>query len=209
MPDLHPLIDGVDLICDRHHRAADYHWIFESLYEQVRSNWTRHREPERWPTPDKIWALRTAPDFKFHPTQRLEKQLQKQIAICLQNKGWGNDVPTASGLVNGRGRQMNVDLAHQIPDGYELIELKLESNTSYAAAFQVMRYGAIYMLYRLEPELSRRFRLHSMMRAKLIVLEVLAPHDYYAGDQKAMSQFETQLNRELARFTASRSLGFG
>ena len=53
----------------------------------------------------------------------------------------------------------------------ELIELKIESDTPYDAAFQILRYGAVYMLYRLEPERARRFKLHSMMRAKRIVLE--------------------------------------
>jgi hypothetical protein len=40
---------------------------------------------------------------------------------------------------------MNVDLAHPVTDGVELIELKIESNTPYDAALQVLRYGAVYM----------------------------------------------------------------
>ena len=39
------------------------------------------------------------------------------------------------------------------------------------------------MLYRLEPELEGRFKSNPVMRAKRVVLEVLAPHPYYSrGD---------------------------
>jgi hypothetical protein len=48
------------------------------LYKRIRENWNQHREPGRWPTPDKNWVLRVAPEFTKHPTQHLEKQLQKQ-----------------------------------------------------------------------------------------------------------------------------------
>lgn len=49
---------------------------------------------------------------------------------------------------------MNVDLAHRLADGFELVELKLKSNTPYDGALQILGYGAIYMLFRLEPELK-------------------------------------------------------
>jgi hypothetical protein len=130
----------------------------------------------------------------------LEKQLQKNIAILLQDEGWGNDVPTASGLVNDRSRQMNIDLAHRIPGGFEFIELKLESNTPYEAALQILRYGAVYMLYRLEPELAKRFRGNQMMNAKHIVLEVLAPDRYYRSKDADLPLLETELNRQVGEF---------
>jgi len=104
MSQVHPLLEGLEKIYDRHRAGPDLDGLFESLYEQIRTNWARHREPDRWPTTEKNWVLRVAPDFTRHPTHRLEKQLQKQIAICLESEGWGNDVPTASGLVNARGR---------------------------------------------------------------------------------------------------------
>ncbi|MGH9648443.1 MAG: hypothetical protein ACRD4E_16690, partial [Bryobacteraceae bacterium] len=109
--------------------------LFELLYERIRKNWIQNREPNRWPTSSN-WVLRLAPEFTHDASRRFEKQLQKQIAICLENEGWGNDVPTASGLVNSRSRHMNVDLAHRLTNGFELVELKLESNTPYDAALQ-------------------------------------------------------------------------
>ncbi len=204
---VHPLLDGVNAICDRYRTLSQRAGLFEELYKRIRENWNRHREPDRWPTPDKNWVLRVAPEFTAHPTQHKEKQLQKQIAIYLENEGWGNDVPTASGLVNARGRQMNIDLAHRVDGGFELIELKLESNTPYDAALQVLRYGAVYMLYRLEPELARRFKLHSMMRAKHIVLEVLAPHSYYSRGDVDLRCLEMQLDHEVETFGERRNAG--
>lgn len=197
---VHPLLEGIHGVGERYRTLPQRSGLFEEMYKRIRENWNRYREPDRWPTPEKNWVLRLAPDFTAHPTQRLEKQLQKQIAICLENEGWGNDLPTASGLVNARGRQMNVDLAHRVQDGFELIELKVESDSPYDAALQVLRYGAIYMLYRLEPELARRFKLHSMMRAKRVVLEVLAPHSYYSAGDVDLPCLETQLDDEIATF---------
>jgi hypothetical protein len=182
MTKIHPLLDGVNAIGELARGLRDRPRLFEQVYEQIRMNWVSNQAVERWPSQSN-WVLRIAPEFTQHPTQYLEKQLQKNIVILLQDEGWGNDVPTASGLLNDRGRQMNIDLAHRIPDGFEFIELKLDSNTPYEAALQILRYGAIYMLYRLEPELIKRFKGNQMMNAKHIVLEVLAPDRYYSlGD---------------------------
>lgn len=91
------------------------------------------------------------PNHCIPADQRVREWEDRRLSAYLETEGWGNDVPTASGLVNSGGRQMNVDLAHSVTDGFELIELKLESNTPYDAALQILRYGAVYMLYRVEP----------------------------------------------------------
>jgi|SRR5579872_132200 len=201
----HPLLDGIEAICSEYRRLDDRVGLFNRIYEGIRTNWIRYREPDRWPTTDKNWVLRVAREYTYDPIRRHEKQLQKEIAIGLENEGWGNDVPTASGLVNSRGRGINVDLGHRITDGFELIELKTESNTPYDAALQILRYGAIYMLYRLEPELARRFKSNEMLRAKRIVLEVLAPCPYYSCPDVDLQSLETQLDREVASFASGRT----
>jgi hypothetical protein len=178
------------------------------LYDRIRENWNPRREPDRWPNPNKNWVLRVAPIFEEHPTQRIEKQLQKRIAICLENEGWSNDVPMASELVDTHSGQMNVDLAHTVADGFELIELKIASNTPYDAALQILRYGAVDMLYRLEPELAKRFHSHPIMCAKRIVLEVLAPHRYYSDEEVDLHCLERQLNRVVETFGQRRAVGF-
>ncbi len=205
MARVHPLLDGVDTIGDHYRCNVDWDGLFESLYEKIRGNWLTQREPERWPTPDKNWVLRTAPKFTSDPFHRFEKQLQKQVAISLQSEGWGNDVPTASGLVDRNARQMNVDLAHQWGDGFELVEVKVDSDSPIEAALQILRYGAIYLLYRLEPDLVSRFKTHSMLRARWISLEVLAPRRYYKASNMDLRHIEKRLNWQVQQFVSSRA----
>ena len=199
MSHIHPLLYGVEAIGERYRMLPERDGLFELIYEQILTNWHRRSEQDRWPTPSN-WILRVVPDYTHDSRRHFEKQLQKQIAICLEDEGWGNDVPTASGLIDSGGRQMNVDLAHRVTDGFELVELKLESNTPYDAAIQVLRYGAIYMLYRLEPDLARRFQSHEMIRAKRIVLVVLAPYGYFSQSDVDLPLLERQLNRDVAIF---------
>jgi hypothetical protein len=203
---VHPLLDGVEAVCDEYRYLESRDDLFDRIHERICRNWIRFREPDRFPS-SANWVLRVAREFTFDSARRIEKQLQKQIAICLENEGWGNDVPTASGLVNSHGRQMNLDLAHRIKDGFEFIELKVTADDPYKAACQMIRYGAVYMLYRLQPELASRFRSNAMIRARLIVLEVLAPYDYYAASDIDLLLLERQLNEELARFAAKHSVG--
>ena len=202
----HPLLDGVEEICSEYRCLDDRDGLFFRTFEKIRANWFRFREPARWPSAAN-WVLRVAPHFTYEPTKHFEKQLQKQIAICLENQGWGNDVPTASGLVDSQGRHINVDLAHRIEDGFEFVELKLDADDPYKAACQIARYGAIHMLYRLDPELTMRFRQNAMIRAKRIVLEVLAPFRYYSYSDVDLPTFERQLNAQLSAFAANYCAG--
>lgn len=127
--------------------------------------------------------------------------------FALRTKGGVTTSPRHRGLSIHIVARMNVDLAHTVADGFELIELKIESNTPYDAALQILRYGGIYMLYRLEPELASRFKSHPMMCAKRIVLEVLAPSPYYSCGEVDLPILETQLNREVETFGKSRAVG--
>ena len=211
MSQTHPLLDGIEAICSEYRRLSNRDGLFQQIYQMIRANWTRFREAKRWPSTAN-WVLRTASTFTYEPNKHFERQLQKQIAICLENQGWGNDVPTASGLVNSQGRHMNVDLAHAIEDGFELIELKVDADDPYMAACQIMRYGAIYMVYRLDSDLRRRFRGNAMLRAKRIVPEVLAPFSYYSHSDVDLPSLEQQLNAQVALFAekndASVSIAF-
>jgi hypothetical protein len=204
---IHPLLEGVEAICNEYRWLDDRDGMFDRIYERIRRNWIGFREEGRWPSAAN-WVLRVAPDFTFEADKHFEKQLQKQIAIGLEYQGWGNDVPTASGLVNSQGRHMNIDLAHRIAEGFEFIELKVDADDPYKAACQITRYGAIYLLYRLDPELRLRFRGNAMVRAKQIVLEVLAPFRYYSHCSDVdLPALEGQLDAQLKAFAASHDEG--
>jgi hypothetical protein len=83
----HPLLVGVEEICGEYRRLNDRDGLFFRMFEKTRANWFRFREAERWPSAAN-WVLRVAPHFTYEPTKHFEKQLQKQIAICLENQGW-------------------------------------------------------------------------------------------------------------------------
>ena len=202
----HPFLDGIEAICGEYRRLDDRAGLFNRIYECIRTNWIRFREAERWPS-SANWVLRVALNFTHEPAKRLERQLQKQIAVCLENQGWGNDVPAASGLVDSRGRHINVDLAHRIEDGFELVELKVDADDPYKAACQIARYGATCMVYRLDTELRMRFRGNAMIRAKRIVLEVLAPYRYYSHSDVDLPTLERQLDAQVSAFAATYCAG--
>ena len=204
----HPLVAGVAEIANRHRARTNRDRLFQELYDCIVENWRRHRErePRRWPTA-KNWTHRVAPNFTPHPKQRREKQLQKQIAICLRDDGWGNDMPTASGLVNSGGRQMNIDLVCRQASQFDLVELKLTSNTPYDAAIQILQYGAIYLLYRNHEELTELFTDKPVMHASDIRLKVLAPRQYYSNSEFSLRVLETELNYQLQNSPACAHLG--
>ena len=101
MPSVHPLIEGVDALWSRHRVLPERDDLFELLYERICANWSRNRELDRWPTPEKNWVLRVAPKFTPDPARRLGKQLQKQIAICLESEGWAMMSPQRPGSSMG------------------------------------------------------------------------------------------------------------
>jgi hypothetical protein len=166
----------------------------------LRANWSG-RPADRWPS-QKNWLLRIAAAVTSDSKGHFERQLEKAIVSSLHHEGWANAVPTTSGLVGKGLRQMNVDLAHRIPGGFEFIELKWHSDDPVLAATQVLRYAAIYMLYRLEPELIMWFSASEMLRSTNLTFEVLAPCEYYIS-KRNLEAFERSINEELRTFCVS------
>jgi hypothetical protein len=75
-------------------------------------------------------------------------------------------------------------LIHRCEEGvYELIELKVESNTPLYAAMEILQNAVLYIFYRerkkeLEGEVAEP---KDILRATVIHLRVLAPCNYYEG----------------------------
>jgi hypothetical protein len=72
--------------------------FFDHLVRSARVNWSKRGVP-RLPSAAN-WKLRSALHVTKTDGQRFEKQLEKAAAMALQGDGWGNAVPTASGLVD-------------------------------------------------------------------------------------------------------------
>ena len=193
------LLNGCEEILSVTDPALFQPGFFGVLYECIRSNWLDR--PRSSPPSQTNWTFRSALNFTPEPTKHFEKQLEKTIASIFALEDWGNAVPTASGLVDSRHRHMSIDLVHRIPGGFEFIELKLKANDPVTAASQALRYAAIYLLYRREPELRTLYRANEMLTARRVVFEVLAPFDYYRSKHN-LKVFENFLTNELQSFCA-------
>ena len=117
-----------------------------------------------------------------------ETRLEREI-VQLDQNAWFNQIPVASGVLGSReDKRCAVDLIHhyRTPTGkehYALIELKVESDTPLYAAFEVLRYGLLYLVSRsskLEDYSPKRLPLFA---ADGIHLRVLAPRKFYEGSK--------------------------
>jgi hypothetical protein len=120
--------------------------------------------------------------------------LERAIAAACSRTGrtdWANQVPVASGLIIGAadGRRA-VDLVHQCGERhFELIELKIASDTPLYAAIEILSYGCIWLLSHANPPK----RKSAILEADHVDLRVLAPARYYAPFD--LTELEATLQR--------------
>jgi len=211
------IFEGVDILIDQHldilrvgtpphhrHRAClkrlndkpenfEISKLLKGIASILKTNWEKNgrrrgsKENWRW---EKQLYIRDA-------NQSREKQLEKAIvAKCGQE--WVNQVPTASGLTNSTaGKHCNIDLIHRLPDETcEFIELKYTCDTPLFAAFEILKYGLLYVFTRqhlndltVSPE-TNLFTLNH------VHLRVVAPASYYSGCR--LEWLLLEVNRGLA-----------
>ena len=108
-----------------------------------------------------------------------ETTLERAIASAA-GKDWANQVPAASGLWDHvADKRRAVDLVRRIGEqSFELIELKVDSDTPLRAVVEIVQYGLLYALARERyPEWERKGK--ELLQAKEVHLRVLAPVAYY------------------------------
>jgi hypothetical protein len=111
-----------------------------------------------------------------------EVVLERAVALLAKRgclKAWCNQIPVASGLIDGSSdKRAAVDLARITHDRLDLYELKWNSDTPLYAAFEILQYGLAYLLCRVNQE---RFKYDDLdtMKVKALGLNVLAPRLYY------------------------------
>lgn len=156
-------------------------------YEQgnAAANRNRSRQNWRWHRPQlQIAAHNTSPEVV------LERAI---VAVCAR-KGrtdWSNQIPVASGLIAGAadGRRA-IDLVRQCGERrFELIELKIASDTPLYAAVELVGYGCIWLLARAHPPTFTT----AILDADHIDLRVLAPSAYYT--RYDLAELEAALDR--------------
>lgn len=144
--------------------AANWEWGMAS------ANCDRSRQNWRWSLQPQIGKANRSP----------EVVLERAVAAACAQAGrndWANQIPVASGLIAGAsdGRRA-IDLAQRVgKQAFQLIELKIASDTALYAAVELLGYASVWLLARKhlpkhQPEL---------LLATTIDLRVLAPAAFY------------------------------
>lgn len=171
--------------------------LLKSMLSRLERNWTNSPRRRRAEPSDKNWHWKKQLTISAQ-NRSPEKTLEKRI-VQLTGAEWVNQIPTASGLyAASRDRQRNVDLVQQIDDGrYQLIELKVDSDTPLKAAIEITQYAVFYVFARLHYSAHQQ-AAKKLLRAKTLHLRVLAPRPYYAGYH--LGWLVPALNKGLAVF---------
>jgi len=160
------IAEGVDL-------ARVVHTVVATNWINARADLNKDcsRQNWRWKLQTQISSANRSP----------EVVLERAIAAACKLAGrldWANQIPVASGLLPGAadGRRA-VDLAQRLNQyAYELIELKIASDTPLYAAVELLGYASMWLLARRDPPAHRP----ELLNAKRIDLRVLAPAAFYA-----------------------------
>ncbi|MGI4815593.1 MAG: hypothetical protein ACRYGG_19960 [Janthinobacterium lividum] len=173
--------DGLDLAAVVHN-VISINW----LAGQASLNKDRSRQNWRWTLQPQIGAANRSP----------EVVLERAIAAECVSAGrddWANQIPVASGLVDGaRDGRRAIDLAHRSGErAYELIELKIASDTPLYAAVELLGYASLWLLARGDPPEHRP----ELLKGDHIDLRVLGPAAFY--DRFELAELERSVNRSV------------
>jgi hypothetical protein len=177
--------------------------LCKSILQQIEHNWRNGDTSVRMPSREN-WRLEKQ-TYISDGSPSLEKILEKEIVSKL-GADWVNQVPTASGLINSTAnKHCNLDLVHILsPSEYELIEVKIGSDTPLFAAFELLKYAMVCIFSREHADtLNYIAEEKPLLFAAKVHLVVLAPHQFYSGYQ--VIWLETELNRSLAAISRCHS----
>ncbi len=163
--------------------------IHETIAENYRRsgasvNKDRSKENWRWPS----LQLHCSPN-NTSPEVKVERAIAN-ACDRLKCDDWANQVPVASGLIPaaGDGRRA-IDLVHKLGDRhFELIELKIASDTPLFAAIEIIAYGCLWLIARAD----KPTRPSALLDADHVDLSVLAPSAYYSP--YALADIASQLD---------------
>jgi hypothetical protein len=154
--------------------------LMQRAYKDLHERW---KGADRNAVSNELWRWKPKLVYKERNHER-EVGLERQIAAHSQF-AWTNQVPTSSGLFGPGGRRSAVDLVHRLsPDSFELIELKLRSDTPEYAAREIIIHGLLFLLARKELGALPQFTTNTLLTAKTLRLQVLAPFAFYQRDAR-------------------------
>jgi len=142
-------------------------------YEAAGAGLNKDRSSQNWrwhvPQPQ-IGHRNTSPEV-------IIERAVTRAAADLRRTDWSNQIPVASGLVEGAGdRRRAIDLVRRLGERhFQLIELKIASDTPLYAAVELAGYVCLWLVARQD----RPARPSALLDADTIDLRVLAPRAYY------------------------------
>ncbi len=150
------------------------------VYTTVARNWAEGRAAENVNRSGQNWRWTLQPHISA-ANRSAEVVLERAIATACVAEGrddWANQIPVASGLIAGAAdRRRAIDLAQRRGERhYELIELKVASDTPLYAAVELLGYVSLWFLARETAPLHAP----ALLAADRIDLSVLAPSAFYA-----------------------------
>ena len=182
--------------------------LVTDLYERISGSWAgRIPSRENW---------RRERQTNLNPENKCPEILLERAIALLGSRGllegWYNQVPVASGLIDGKAdMRAAVDLVCHQGDRADLVELKWGSDTPAFAAFEILRYGLVYLFSFVEREKFGYLDIPFMNVSK-VNLKVLAPLEFY--DDFDLPWLGNGLNEGLRALAAKKtdgalSMGFG
>ena len=181
--------------------SFDARILIQAIRSKIEENWMEARRDSKVRFGSREnWRWEKQPYISDHNSSK-EKQIEKAVAANGDDK-WVNQVPTMSGLLDGTSEiHCNLDLVHRVADGeFEFIELKIESDTPLFAAFEVLKYGLVYVFSRQHAAELGYDPANILLNATSVTLCVLAPTVYFAGYD--LRWLEAELSNGLQQIDA-------
>lgn len=164
-------------------RDANSASLISDICEKIESNWRRSQEKKRRNASKQNWRFVPRPKFD-EDNPSLEVTLERRI-IQSSDESWANQIPTSSGLTGPNfDKARNIDLVHKLGSGQcEFIELKVNSDTPFYAAMEILTYGCLYLFSCQHRDELGYDNSKELLNLSSIHLRVLAPRLYYAPDR--------------------------
>lgn len=156
--------------------------LVSAIYDCVRRNYhesgasvnkNRSKQNWRWHSPQpQIGERNRSPEV-------VVERAVAAACVALCRTDWSNQIPVTSGLVEGAGdRRRAIDLVRRVGERhFQLIELKVGSDTPLYAVVEMLGYACLWLLARED----RPSRPSPLLEADRVDLRVLAPAEFYKG----------------------------
>ena len=185
--------------------------LVASIFETIRQNYLASNASANKDRSKQNWRWHSLqPQIAPH-NRSPEVVIERAIAAAcaeLNRTDWANQIPVASGLVEGAGDgRRAIDLVRRHGENhFELIELKIASDNPLYASVEIVGYACLWLLARID----RPGRSSELLDAERIDLTVLAPEAYYARYPVAEieSSFDEGVRALGIRMGVAMSFGF-